>query len=562
MKRTARIILLLAAGALAAGAAPYETADARFRQLERDIPTLYLMNGLYLTRDQNRRLAELLAEARDLDRRVEEEVAALERSRADALRPTMSPRQRPPNRAQVRATAERIRSLIDDKNTRLRGLCEKAYKLLTRSQLEIMDTFEPCFIPAPDFRNPARVGQAKGNPTLEDNVFRRLRQAPEPRLDEARTRALEVLVPYVMQETHMKYSEEAEADLRYELGRRLNKALPDIRELDDADYELEKTAIIQEVLQLEGPADGPGALNYDETVWKMSVFFLNPGCLDCVGERGGVKTAAQELPMDWGEHKKLRDAFQAARLLAALNLTEAQVADILPVVREGAMTRDRIEEQALHLKAEAVDSYEELRAELAAQSPTPETEGVCNGFHHRVKVIYDEDLVAALQPHEKQLDKALTADQVSLLLEDDPRDPRAQERVRTAPRKVRSEAVRLLERARRMSASDYAASRSTLASEFVYYCVAHSEEKSGINLRSQAAEAARVLDKARGLPRAEYARCKEDLAVEMCPQRSGERPTLYGHRYMHGEPLALLRRSSDLLFRQAAVRLLEEMAGP
>lgn len=559
------LVVGIAALAARAGGASGPDAEASFRQLERDIPSLYLVNGLFLAPEQNDQLAGLLKQAGDLERQAAEQIRALERQQDEliaaldkaAARPGGGRSSKPLGGQNVRETLQRIRAVRDERAARVKELAGQAYGLMTPAQREILDGFTPCFIPPRDFREPVRVGQAKNDTGFGEKVFDRLRKIPEDQLGPARERAMEFIVPYVMDKRHIPFSEEAEAKVEREIEANLDAALPKIRGMSDVDYELEKSGLVAQVMPIEGAAK-PLHTDRDEALWKTGVYVLNPGIADVIQARG-TKAGAAAAPSGASLEsvKRARDKMEAVRLVRRLGLTSAQVEQMLPVVRDGAAARDRVGKELQRVHEEALEPYTLLRSELAAQGPTEPSEKKALGCHQHSKKLDEIDLVEALRPFESRLDGILTASQVSMLAESLPGD---RDRASDSPvdaAKVGRRAAETLDRARRMTPTEFEQSKRAVAAQFVASSVA---EEDAVDVVAESGRAVSVLETARGLKPADYQARKQDLATELCPRRSSPRPVAYGAKYVKGEPLPVLARSSRVLFSDEGVQALVALA--
>lgn len=297
-------VLILAIGigwpAFAAtdGATPTAT-ETVYRELSRDIPALYLVNGLFLAPDQVRTLLSLCAQARDAaaaareqaDRLCAQHAASLaaERERAAArfaqLARGDTPRKPSPTaRRELESLRRGLRQIRQRARARLSPLVDRAYGLLTESQKQIITNYKPCFIPTQDFRNPERVGQAVGDTSVGERILSRLRRAPHARARAATDRALDGLVAYAMREYHLAYSEELEQELRADFSERLQAAHARARAMSDAEFELEKSALARNLLSLEGQSSDRHATPA-VVRWKVKTYLLNPGLIPVLEQR-------------------------------------------------------------------------------------------------------------------------------------------------------------------------------------------------------------------------------------------------------------------------------------
>jgi hypothetical protein len=535
-----------------------EDARSEFRRLERDIPSLYLLNGLFLSSGQNGQLAGLLEQAERVEQDTAARVESLVRryGDADALIRLTRDEGRPGRPPPPPADLQNARSVREERERRIRDLAQEAYDLLTPAQVEIMDSFTPCFIPPGDFRNPVRVGQAESHLGIGEPILRRLREAPESRLDEARRRAVEILTHYVLQKRHVKYSEEAEAGVRREIETALAAELPRLRSLSDVDLELEKEVLLCRIVPVTA-SDG----STDEQLKKIGAYVLNAGCLDVVRGRGGAP--ARALPprlMAATDPRDVHEASQrlrAVRRLAGLDLTVEQAQKLLPVARSAAEERREVHVHADDVKGKALTDYRQLRRELADGTPTRETEQACNHWHQAVKTINEQDLVSALRPYEEQAERLLSANQAAMFAAANPPSPG--DAGALPARRQHRLAIQVLDRARQMSNTQFQREGPELADRFVRECVGPADDL-GVDIPTESERAQDVLERARDLNSAAYRRLLRTLVAELSPRRSAPRETAYGAKYDRGEPLPILGPGAELLFTEAGMELIAALA--
>ncbi|MBP7829506.1 MAG: hypothetical protein KA248_06275 [Kiritimatiellae bacterium] len=549
--------ILVVATLLAATAGAGE--DAEFRKLERDIPSLYLLNGLFLTQDQNAGLAARLVEMERVEAETAARVESLVRRYGDAKAlvrlaghdKTTGRAPRPP------AELKDIQNEREERERQMRRLAQEVYDLLTPAQAEILDRFTPCFIPPGDFRDPVRVGQAENHLGVGEPILKRLREAPEFRLDEARERAVEILTHYVLQKRRVKYSKEAEAGVRKEIETALDQELPRIRSLNDVDLELEKEDILCRLIPVdERPASS------DEQLKRIGMYVLNPGCLDIVRER--ANTPAPAVAPRWAtaarpdETRDNAQRLKAVGLLAGLDLTKEQANRLLPVARSARDARAEVHARANEVKSRALADYRQLRAELANGHPAPETEQTCQHWHHSVKMIYEQDMFSALHPYEQEAERILTAGQSAMFAA--AANPPSPDQGGPMPaRRQHRLALQTLEQARKMSPAQFQREGHDLADRFVRECVGQ-EEDMGVDIPTEAERAQDVLEQARGMSQGEFRRQLRDLVADMSPRRSAPRETAYGTKYARGEPVPVLGPGAELLFTDAGVDLIAALA--
>jgi len=581
------VLLCVAAGA----GETTDPVESRFRQLERDIPSLYLVNGLYLGAEQASEIAGLVEKAVSVTERAEERCERvmraherdLARQKNDVLamvarRGEIEHRKlaESPRGERMRKAKQELAAIRKERRDRLGELADEAYETLTASQREIVDNFVPCFIPARDFRNPERVGQAAEDTSFVERILARLRQVPEGGdTAAALDRALDRLVPYAMKKKYMTYSEEAEQEVREELAADLRKALKRVKGMSDADFELDKGKIAAWVLPLSHPKKGdPRALRN-----KTERYMLNPGILDVLraraGKEGGVRPDALASYGYGGPGgKAARTAQQELRtagLVAGLKLSPGQAVGLLDIVRQAVETKEQMHGEIAGAMSEAFAPYSKLRSELAETQPTEEAENAANRCHRAVKMLRDDRLSEALLEHEAALDKMLTAGQVAFLAggrtDGNPvrrkRPPNWRWQAAMAAAQSVARAGRVVSETRRMTPMSFAKKKDEVCREFVEWCVEHNElDPALVDVDSEVERTGEVLARARGLSESEYREERKNLAMELCPTLSGPRPSTYGSKYIRGEPVRVVSATTRLMFTDTAAELLAAIAEP
>lgn len=549
------IVSVTSVTAATGGTSGSESPAVRFRQLERDIPSLYLLNGLNLATQQVSqiaRIAQTAAEAnarqaraaerlidsrrRDLERETAE-ILALGAKRRDPSGPLA------PNTLLAKRLAESRRAYFEARREGQEALgkcADEVLQALSASQKRIIENFTPCFIPPSDFRNPERVGQAAADTSFVEQVLAGLRKDGRAPSDEAMENALERLTPHVMEKRHVPYSESAEVSVRAEMEAKLRRACDRMSRLDDADYELEKKKIAADVFM---PKSGAG--DAQATRWKVQHYLLNPGIVDVFCAKAKIPAPQNATVPEMPEN---RAATRVAGILAGLDLSHDQARNLLDVADRAIAAREKVEEEALAAMAGSFSAYERLRRELAGGQPTRESEAAAGRFHALVKTLNDDKLVKELLKFEDEADKCLTAAQVEFLNTDGGQRP-SPVTARLCAERSTERARRVLTEARNMSAIEFNRNREKMSKEFVAaYMEAGGFNSGDIDAEAETKRAGEVLSRARGLDMAEYTSSRDTLAAELCPRRSTPRDPTYGAKYRHGEPTRQLSQSTQLLF--------------
>jgi len=563
-----------------AGAVPPPSPTAEFRQLERDIPSLYLINGLFLSTNQARQLAELQTGARrindkaiqDMDRFLKDHQADLGR----LLESQVSERDSAwKNRGHAGADKRQGKQLLDvrrewqelsgRREKAIRETAEKTVALLTLAQRDIADRFVPCFIPPGDFRNPERVGQAENNTSLGEKILARLREAPASRGEQGREKALDLLVPYVMKERHKTLTQEEMQALRDDLGRSLDAMAQKIRVMSDADFELGKTKLVKEVLCLE---EQRGSRDQAKAAEMAERYLLNPGIADILRQRAaspaGSKPAASQTALDGAGLHERGQSFRAARLLADLQVSPAQAKQLLPITQAAAADRKKVDDQADRERQEALAPYRALKTELANQQPTPKAEAAANRYHQQIKLLYEDNLVKAFHQYEAQMDQVFSAVQVNYLVgkqEGKKAEGEAEKIGKETIRDLRRQAADLLDTAEKMKGIEFDKKKHDLCAQFVEVCLNQPGlTPADVDKTAEIARAESVLEKARAFGSNEFRQAKEDLAADLCPRRQAPRPTTFGWKVIAGDSLEVLNPTTHVLFSEASVNLLQKRA--
>lgn len=588
------LIFLLPALAMA-GVLPSSAPAGEFRQLERDIPSLYLINGLFLSTNQAGQLAELQAGARRINEKAVQDMEGfLNDHQADLdrfLENKLGQRgDHAKGRGNMGGDRRQGKQLLDvrrewqELNGRrekaIHEAAEKTVALLTPAQRDIVDRFVPCFIPPNDFRNPERVGQAEKDTSLGEKILARLREAPESKMEQGREKALDLLVPFVMKERHAQLTQAEKQVLRDDLGRSLDAMAGKIRSMSAADFELGKAELVKEVLGLE---EKRGSRNQAQAAEMAARYLLNPGVMDILRQRAaapaGSKPVASLPALDGAGLHERGQSFRAARLLADLQASPLQAQQLLPIARAAAAERKKIDDQADLLRQEALGPYRTLKAELANQQPTREAEAAANQYHQRVKMLYENNLVKAFHQYEVQMDQMLSAVQVDYLIgKQEGEKTGSASSSASAPRRMAAageagkeakEAIRnqqqrsaaLLDAAVKMNGAEFDKKKLELCAQFIEACrIQTGNNQEEIDAAAETARVAAGLEKARKMELGAYRQAKENLAAELCPKRRTPRPATFGWKVVDGDSLEVLNPTTHLLFSEAGVNLLQKLA--
>lgn len=256
----ASLLFLGGAGQAWAGQGGPSAADADFQkvrtrvtELQEDISTINLLNGLNLSRDQERQILQLAQEAR----RVRERATSNSASLMDAMRQAEISyaslkeeiEKGAPARGQIPTQAAQsnhhLKELQDQSNrqmsTEFNALEGKLKGVLTPEQLRVVEDSSPCLIPPVDLRSPVRAGQAASNKGTV-NLLRRLRAIPEDKWQARRQMIAQKMVNNI-NENHYRMTEAEKAAAQTHLLAVLDQA----RQMSDMDFELAKEKLAEQI---------------------------------------------------------------------------------------------------------------------------------------------------------------------------------------------------------------------------------------------------------------------------------------------------------------------------
>jgi len=560
---------------------PPTPTSLEFRQLERDIPSLYLINGLYLTMDQARQLARVMEESRALGAATQEEVDRFLQRNQRNLDQLLDELVRSSDREfkeakPIKSDLNRLKQLknvrhewhkiLGDSEKQFTELAEKAWQTLTDAQRDILDRFTPCFIPPSDFRTPERVGQAAEDTSHGQALLSRLRSSAPDAMCKAKTNALDTLLSHAMRQRQATLTENEMTALRKKLETALNALIKKIRKMKDADFELEKARLVEQLLKLD-EKEKPKSIHQQtqEHLNKIKTYLLNPGNLEILNARGGVETPGMKSdPMLMAGLYEKGKPFRAAGLLGDLQLTSGQSRQLLPIVSEAVAERDTFEKQLEAIRANALEPYRQLKRELAAQQSAPASEKIASQFHQRTRQVLDKKITACLIKNENRLDRILSADQVEFLIGGKTKNKTLGLSTREAKKDItqfRDRARKVFDTIDALNAVEFDRQKHALCQAFVESCVNTTTiTQADIDVITEIDRAEQLLTRARTTGQFDYGKAREDFIAELCPRRHSPRPPKFGWRIVMGEPLEILNPTTQLIFTSCMLGLIEKKA--
>ncbi|MBA4387293.1 MAG: hypothetical protein C0404_04885 [Verrucomicrobia bacterium] len=553
------------------------TTANQFGQLERDIPSLYLVNGLNLSQEQCGRIVEIMEKIRKIEEKFDGRFMKLAERRkkdfeweANAVvdmsaahgKVNQDKLDRSPRAERLKASRQELNTIRHEKIQELDELADKASGVLTDSQRAVINNFTPCFIPPSDFKNPERVGQAASDTTIVEAVLTRMRTAIDAKkLADAHGKALDQLVPYAMEKRHIRYTEEAEQEIRDEIGGRLDLVVNKMRNMSDADFQLEKANLAARTVPIPSINNSPDAVR-----WKVSHYVLNQGIVDVMRSRasGGKKPAAAEPARSASPEVAGRErSIGAAAVLNSIDLTKDQATKLLPVVRNALQVEKEVNDEINGTMKTAIEPYLVLRNKLFEGQTTPQAEGAAAALHGKVRNLRQVTMVQKLLECETEMDRILTAKQVDFLSAD-MKELKAMLVGKGSDEDVDkslSLARSAVSDARRMSGAAYSKEKEQICRRFNEDSIkAQDLEKDAIDIEAETKRLAEVLDRARKLDETAYSGKRDDIAADFCPRRIKARPATFGAQYVHGEPVRILNPTTRLIFSEAGIQILQKMA--
>lgn len=243
--KTTSLLLVILCSVASAQEIKKDPAVEDFRQ---QISMVNLVNALYLTPPQTESILKVLHDLKDLQgeyqQKVDDLVPDLQREYARLYQEIVD------NRGISKST-EKSAGDIHKKELELREeyvsklieLEGNIGKVLSENQLCIVDEFKPCLIPPKNLRDPARVGQAKGDTYGAVSVLEQIRKVPPRRYEVAKSRVIELYLDKYEKKIELLPPDKREAE-----AARVGKILDEARNLSSIDFEMKKESLAQEVL--------------------------------------------------------------------------------------------------------------------------------------------------------------------------------------------------------------------------------------------------------------------------------------------------------------------------
>ncbi|MCD4786286.1 MAG: hypothetical protein K8T10_20880 [Candidatus Eremiobacteraeota bacterium] len=273
MRKTILLFIIASIMVIFLGVIPRRTDAAEkstneeIHRLMRDIKTINLINGLYLSNDQMKELLEVVREAKRLEEKIQtqdertnpETCKVFKKMKAELMRKNDVSEDL--KRKFIRIERE-THEKMSEHGKRMNELIGKVKKILNENQMVILSEYEACLIPVRSIANPERIGQAGGDEHFM-RILSQIRRIPE---SEYRNVKKFILADHEkMLKNHFR-----DEKMRKEALERIELAMEQARSLNDEEFEMKKAEISAGVkLELKRPD------NLEEFLIRR--FLLNPG---------------------------------------------------------------------------------------------------------------------------------------------------------------------------------------------------------------------------------------------------------------------------------------------
>jgi len=245
--------------------------DVEFHILVRDLHTLNLVNGLYLTRDQMEKMLPIvenvkkaedeLKSARDTHYR--EYITVLKEMRTQLMKSNSI------TDAQ-QEKLNRVSAEIDKKTANLRDAINRSIPeikdILNENQHAIIDGYEPCIVPTKDVSHPERIGGIGDGEDFEDMLryIRTVSDKDYPRVKQEILKKREEMMKVYNDDFQIK-----------SVLKQIETSMDRAREIDSTQFEIEKDELSRVLIP---PSGRPGDEFYRN-------YLLNPFMIEILKQR-------------------------------------------------------------------------------------------------------------------------------------------------------------------------------------------------------------------------------------------------------------------------------------
>jgi hypothetical protein len=226
------------------------------RNLFEDISTVNLLNGLYLSTDQMKKILALAKKAQTIKEKFLGEKASLYMNTLDEAEKAYKNLYNEIMKGDPAREGGEIEKEAVMINHRLKNMQDNAVRnitnelsvldhelsnILTPEQTQVIDTFKPCLIPPKDLKNPVRAGQASSNDRAIQ-ILRRVRDIPDYIWNHRKYRIISHMVERFSRHRYVMTEKEKEKELE-----RLLSLFDKVRSMSDTDFEFEKETLAEEL---------------------------------------------------------------------------------------------------------------------------------------------------------------------------------------------------------------------------------------------------------------------------------------------------------------------------
>ena len=257
-----------------------ENEEVEFHKLDKDIQALNLINSLYLTKSQVKRLIPIVQEAEKLHREAKRE---MENYRERALPIYTDMREELSHNIDVsddmkkRFNEHYHKGEIkkEELEKRLEDLVDRAENVLNENQLVMLGEYQPCHIPQRSVTHPERIGQVSDNFHIIQ-ILSKLRQLPDDKFNEKK--------PVIEEKLRKKLNKKIKDPVKKEeVFNKVMSLVHRVRAMNNEQFEIEKERMIEDIKPL---VKNKYEVNLEELKRNyIRRFLLNPGTLDILKER-------------------------------------------------------------------------------------------------------------------------------------------------------------------------------------------------------------------------------------------------------------------------------------
>jgi hypothetical protein len=222
--------------------------DEQVETLRSQISALNLINGMFLTKDQLIKYLDVLKDKKDLDDKYQKKFNGLKSELAENFNKLL--KDVGENKGISKDVQEKAnginkeeKDLAEDYKLKLIDLENNIEAFLTENQKCIIDEFKPCLIPPKNLRDPARVGQAKGDASSVVSELEKIKDVPPKRYEKVKSKFIERYL-----EEYEKKISVLSADEKQKLINQVAGIIDEVRSMPKVDFEMKKEEIGKELI--------------------------------------------------------------------------------------------------------------------------------------------------------------------------------------------------------------------------------------------------------------------------------------------------------------------------